>query len=159
MIAVAHDPSLGEGDVAYVDGQLVEGADLATAVYLSLFLDAPAGPDDDVPADASRGGFWFDGFAGDDDVTGSRLWLLRRAKATKDAARRAKEAADEALAWLIRDGLASRVETETEIVELDSRGERAVALSVVLVPPNSRSTRRFGPWLLLQGGEVRDAAS
>ena len=77
-----------------------EGRDLETAVYLSLFLDAPAQPGDDVPPDSTRRGFWADAYSADGDVTGSRLWLLERSKVTAVNVANAKTYAEEALAWM-----------------------------------------------------------
>jgi len=48
------------------------------------------------------------------DRIGSRLWLLARAKLVPETAARAKEYAEEALAWLVADGVAARVEVQAE---------------------------------------------
>ncbi|MGB1763016.1 phage GP46 family protein [Alloalcanivorax xenomutans] len=89
------------------------GTALETGVILSLFLDRAAGPDDNVPASATRRGFWADAFE-DGDVTGSKLWLIRREKITPDVIRDAKTFAEESLAWMLDDGVASRVQVTAE---------------------------------------------
>jgi phage gp46-like protein len=105
----------GDGDVSYDDdGRIVEGHDLKAAVFLSLFLDAPARDGDDIPDHATRRGFWADAFNTDGDITGSRLWLLERSKVTAAALADAKTYADEALAWMVRDGVARAVTTSAE---------------------------------------------
>ncbi len=100
----------GDGDCSYNDdGTIVEDRDLKSNVFCSLFWDAPALPDDDVPDHATRRGFWADAHSPDRDITGSRLWLLSRSKVTAASIVDAKIYADEALAWLIRDGIARSV--------------------------------------------------
>ena len=82
---------------------------LETAVLLSLFTDRRAEADD-VTDDEERQGWWADAL--DDDRIGSRLWLLRRTATRPNVAQRAREYAEEALEWLIEDGVAERVSVE-----------------------------------------------
>lgn len=149
MIAIVHDTGLGEGDVVYEDGLLLENKDLETAVYLSLFIDAPAKPDDDVPTNAMRRGFWADAFADDGDIAGSRLWLLDREKATNANARRAEYFAREALAWMTRDGVASAVNVSAEIVSFDAT-TKGVAIRGEIIGPTG-TAQPFGPWEVFRG--------
>lgn len=90
---------------------------LETAVILSLFSDARALDDDKLPAGQSdRRGWWGDAWAEQQgDRFGSRLWLLRPAKQLQQSLNLARDYAEEALAWLTADGVASRVEVETFI--------------------------------------------
>jgi phage gp46-like protein len=90
-------------------GHLAEAPPLATAVYVSLFTDRRAGDDDKLaPGETDRRGWWGDLL--DDQPIGSRLWLLRRAKHLPETLRLAQDYMREALAWLISDGIAARVE-------------------------------------------------
>ncbi len=87
---------------------------LPRAVIISLFTWGRALPDDDLPGDA-RMGWWGDSFpqvAG--DRIGSRLWLLARAKILNDTPAKAREYAEQALAWLLEDGVASEVIVQAE---------------------------------------------
>lgn len=87
---------------------------LPRAVIISLFTWGRARPDDELPGDV-RMGWWGDTYpAVAGDRIGSRLWLLARAKITRHTPKRAKEYAEEALAWLITDGLASQVIVQAE---------------------------------------------
>lgn len=149
MIAIVHDTVHGEGDVVYEDGVLLEGKDLETAVYLSLFLDAAARPGDDVPAGSLRRGFWADSYADDGDVVGSRLWLLDREKATNANARRAEYFAREALTWMTRDGVASAVNVSAEIVSIDAT-TKGIAIRGEVIGPTG-TAQPFGPWEVLRG--------
>jgi len=91
-------------DVATDDG-------LSTALYVSLFTDALAGPDEAADPTDTRG-WWGDEFG----PIGSRLWQLTRGKATDEALDFAETAARDALAWLVDAGIAAEVDvTATRI--------------------------------------------
>jgi phage gp46-like protein len=102
---------------------------LRALVVASLFSDRRAATDDVLPSDAgdppNRGGWWGDTYSGEaagtesasGDLFGSRLWLLRRARATMENVERAKRYAEEALAWLVEDGIAERVDVTAERIE------------------------------------------
>ncbi len=99
---------------------------LAQLVLLSLLSWRAAGADDPLPA-AERNGWWADALD-DTEPLGSRLWLLARGRASVDSANRAREYAEEALAWMVTDGAC---ETVTVTTELDAAAGR-IALSVVV---------------------------
>lgn len=87
---------------------------LTRAVLISLFTWRRAAPDDAVEDD-ERFGWWGDSFpAVADDRIGSRLWLLRRVKLTRQTQLDAEFYAREALQWLIDDGHCSVVEVLSE---------------------------------------------
>lgn len=100
---------------------------LNTAIIVSLFTDRRAERDDPLPLHQnSRRGWLGDELLGEQpDPWGSALWLVMTGKADDTALERARFAALEALAWLVRDGIASRVEVTTEWV-----GERRDRLAV-----------------------------
>ncbi len=103
---------------------LLQGADLATddgletAVILSLFTDRLAEEDDVIPDGTNdRRGWWADAYPDiPADKIGSRLWLLHREKQLQTVVLRAQEYAQEALAWLVEDGIASAVRVTASIV-------------------------------------------
>jgi len=111
------------GEAVYFDLAL-DGFDLAsdgslrTAVILSLLCDRRAEEDDEIPdGTADRRGWWADAYAErEGDRWGSRLWLLRRAKQVPETVRLAREYAEEALAWMVEDGVATSVSVTAEIV-------------------------------------------
>ncbi len=92
---------------------VLDGYDLATddglrtACLLSLYTDRRAEADDEVENGDKRG--WHA-----HPKRGSRLWLLARAKETPDTLARAKSYTEEALAWLVEDGVARAVTVEAE---------------------------------------------
>ena len=85
---------------------------LVRAVIISLFTWRRAHDDDVLPnAGMSRMGWWGDSFPPvANDRIGSRLWLLARSKLTDSTAQQAQDYAEEALQWLIDDGVAARVD-------------------------------------------------
>lgn len=109
-----------------------DGADLATddglrtAVIVSLFTDRRAEADDAIPDGSDeRRGWWADAWPEvDGDRIGSRLWLLHREKQLARVLVRAREYAEEALRWLIEDGIASAVRVQAEVVRQGLLGLR-----------------------------------
>lgn len=107
------------GDVRLVVGEagadlLLEGGDLAldrglsTAVLVSLFSDGRAPAELDLPpGETSRRGWWGES---EGDRFGSLLWLLDREKVTASTLERLSTYARQALAWMVEDGIAERVE-------------------------------------------------
>lgn len=103
-------------------GDLVAEDSLRTAVILSLFLDRRANDDDILPNDSDdRRGWWADtvapmtdygigGGSASGDHIGSRLWLLSREKQFAGVLERARHYAEEALTWLVEDGVATAVQ-------------------------------------------------
>jgi phage gp46-like protein len=101
-----------------LDGMgLTEDDGIETAVIISLFTDRRANADDIIPDGSKDGrGWWGDGFADvKNDRIGSRLWLLSREKQLRIVLVRAQQYAEEALKWLIDDGVAESVEVLASI--------------------------------------------
>lgn len=104
---------------------------LNTAVIISLFTDRRAGRDDVLPPrQTDRRGWVGDDFMASNndpqvDAWGSHLWLYYSGKASDAVLERARFAAQEALAWMARDGIAQRVEVSAQWV-----GERHDRLAV-----------------------------
>ena len=121
-----------------IDGQTIplgleSTQPLVRAVVISLFTWRRAHADDDLPAE-QRMGWWGDSFPTvPNDRIGSRLWLLSRAKLLPETLARAKEYAEEALAWLIEDGVAARVD-----VEVERQGLTTLALGVRIYQEDGR---------------------
>lgn len=135
---VGADYALGAAGLAEDDG-------LETAVILSLFTDRRANEDDTPPGDPEDRRGWFgDGYADiAGDQIGSRLWLLSREKQTAPVLMRARQYAQESLAWLVEDGIASQVEVEAFVPR-----DQILALSISITRPAKAPVRyRFdGFW-------------
>jgi phage gp46-like protein len=97
----------GDFDLTVEGGDLLGDDGTQTAVTVSLFTDRVAKPDDSLPEyfpgrAGDRRGWWGDllEVAGRVNPIGSRLWLLFREKELPEVVSRAKEYADESLAWI-----------------------------------------------------------
>lgn len=104
-----------ELDLLLVLGDLEHETTLRTAVLLSIFCDARATPDElrRHGGDDARG-YWGDVLAlVEDDEWGSKLWLLLRESQTAETLNRAKRYLEDALAWIIEDGIARTVSVIT----------------------------------------------
>lgn len=105
-------------DIAIERGAVVLDGGLRTAILISLFTDARAPADAELPEQsADRRGWWGDDFPVTEarrGETGSLLWLLARSKITQATVNRAREYARAALAWLLADGIASRLDVQVE---------------------------------------------
>jgi phage gp46-like protein len=129
MIAIAFDTASLSGDLDLGPSGLAQDDTLTTSVLISLFSDRRARADDPLPnnSDGDRRGWLGDALADTEgDRIGSRLWLLKREKQTEETRRRAEEYCREALAWLIDDGLAVRVDVTAEWVAMGILGVEIV---------------------------------
>ena len=102
---------------------------LSRFVVISLFTWQRASQSDEVDND-QRMGWWGDTFAENKgDKIGSKLWLLLRQKVTDETLLRAQEMADDALQWLVEDGICTEISVS---VERDSNDPNRINLSVIL---------------------------
>lgn len=137
--------STGDGagllDMVFENDDLATDEGLRTAVILSLFTDRRANDDDPLPSgDDDKRGWWGDEFQETEgDRIGSRLWLLDRGKLTNTELRRAEQYAREALAWLLEDRVATRVDA----VATASGQQRTLTVDVYR-PTGDRASFRFG---------------
>ena len=121
----------GSGGIQFVDATfistgLASGPDLFTAVYISLFTDRRAESSDVIPdGSTDRRGWWGDG--GQDYLIGSRLWLLSRAKQVPQTLLDAKGYCTEALAWMIADGVAAKIDVACSFI-----GQGAIGILIKL---------------------------
>jgi phage gp46-like protein len=140
-------------DLSLLLGDFATDSGLENAVMLSLFLDARADDDDILPDDETdRRGWWGDQFSEfADDSTGSKLWLLAREKRTLNILPLFESFAEEALQWMVDDGVAETVEVSAALGEID---RHAVTLSIAITRPDG-SVARFSHdlnWERLENG-------
>ncbi|MEO6359898.1 MAG: phage GP46 family protein [Sphingomicrobium sp.] len=142
-LALRWDTELFGADLALDGAALATDDGLKTAVIISLFTDARARDDDPLPDAGEHGGdrrgWWGDAEpAIARDAIGSRLWLLSREKRLPSVVARAREYSEEALAWLVRDGVADRVSVQAEAV-----GEQTLGILVEITRPAGPGRLRF----------------
>ncbi len=141
-------------DLLLANGQLATDAGMRTAILISLFSDARAADDEELPeAGGDRRGWWGDAYARDarpDAGTardayriGSLLWLLSRSKITARVLAQAKQSCDDALAWLVRDGIASAVRVVIEAqVRTGQQTPDMLAIAVEIDRPSGPNRQR-----------------
>jgi phage gp46-like protein len=135
------------GDWLLAPPGLATDRDLETAAILSLFTDASAREDDVIPdlTDDHRG--WWGNWESPEALElGSRLWLLSREKSTEETRRRAEEYAAEALAWLLTDGVAARVDVEAEYREVGPVPPATLVLRIRIVRDDGTVYERRYAW-------------
>ena len=145
-ILVTWNPMLASGDWSIASGGIAasqSGADdLRTAVLVSLFTDrlAPAGyvgPN----GDTDPRGWWGDTY--ETSPIGSRLWMLSRAKKTDSATilAQAKDYCNEALQWLLDDGVVAAVAINTFWLT-----PTALGITVSITKPGGQSFAYAWSW-------------
>lgn len=139
-IKLTWQPRAFRADLSLDGRQLALDDGLESAVIISLFSDRRAEADDDLPQPGGELRGWWGDFAAsvEGDRIGSRLWLLSREKELSAVCVRAKTYAEEALAWLIEDGVASSVLVTSEIV-----GPGVLGLGVDIHRPEGPARLRF----------------
>lgn len=132
-MSFSQDLSVSVDGVAFGTGMMPEDQ-LVRAAIISLFTWRRANADD--VTDGQKMGWWGDMTADvANDRIGSRLWLLAREKLLPATINRAREYAQEALAWMVEDGLASRVDVQAERF-----GQAGIALTATIYRSDGRIT-------------------
>jgi phage gp46-like protein len=135
-IAIAWNEDTNEGDFTLYQGDLDTREWLLTSVIMSIFTDAKAADDDQLPDydSSDRRGWWGD-LASPvvvNDKIGSRLWLLERSKTTTKVLAAAKQYLEECLQWMIEDGIASKIEVEVQRqLQSDNVTERLAMKAII----------------------------
>ena len=132
------------GDWTLAIGDVQTGQDLETACLTSLFTDRLATPDF-TPTDGTtdRRGWWADPY--NDQPLGSNLWQLDRAKKTRDTLGLARRYAQDALQWLIDDGVAASVIVDTRWLG-PPVGSTMLGIAIAITKPDGSMTRFVYGW-------------
>lgn len=111
-LALTYNPTLAVFDLSLAGADLATDDTLASAVLVSLLCDRLA-QQHEVLSGQDQRGWWADAYAtptnGSLHLTGSSLWLLEREKQLQSTVQRCKHYCEEALAWLVEDGLCTSV--------------------------------------------------
>ncbi len=130
-LKLAWNNDLAEADLVLDGPELAIEQGLDTAIVISLFTDARASADDELPGGPGSDprGFWADAVAPvvPGDVTGSKLWLLQRSKRTPDVILKVQAFGAAALQWLVDDGHA-----DTVVCTAQAYGDSGIALGVAV---------------------------
>jgi phage gp46-like protein len=143
-LALAWNQAGGYADWQVGSGDLVNTNTLDTAIIRSLFTDARAPDDLDLP---DPRGFWADTYNG--FLSGSLLWLLARSKISDRQAllRQAEGYCNSALAWLVTAGVAATVTTAASF-----EGPGIMGLVITVTEPTGTTTSQFKYSYLWNGG-------
>ena len=115
----------GYGDTLFIPGDVQCDTGLQTAVYTSLFTNAPA----DGLTD--RGGWWGD-HLDEYGPLGSKLWTLQREKMLTGITETAKQYCIDALKWITDTGLATSFD-----VTVTRSGLYSLEIAVTIHRPNT----------------------
>ena len=99
--------AFGSCDISFDTGSEIESA------VLSSLLSWGRARQDEVSAGETRYGWWADNNI--QYPIGSKIWLLQRAKVLPNLNKRAKQYVQDALQWLIDEGVALQVDVVTSI--------------------------------------------
>lgn len=120
------------GDMVVAGYDLLADDGLETAVILSLGLDRRADASDGIAIDQDPRGWWGDTYADvSGDLIGSKFWLLARSKQLPAVAQQVQDYAEQALQWLIDDGVASSVQCDAVWI-----ADYTLGLTVTINRPN-----------------------
>lgn len=138
-----------------LDGDLALETDggLETAVILSLLTWRRADPEDPVRDAKDLKGWWGDTDGMTDvpgDHFGSKLWICMTMPATQETLELARRYTQEALQWMLVDGVADAVEVELEI-QTNRDGQKVLAGRVGIQRPQSLSLSWFDVWEITLG--------
>lgn len=148
-IAVLKPTSDFSFDIFFTDDGFVTDDSLQTAVTISLFTDRRL-PDSVANLDGSddRRGYWGDLVEADGYQWGSLLWTLYRQVITAPVITSCREYCEQALQWLIDDGIAEAV-----IVTSERAGTYQISIGIEIVKRDTRDTLRYS---YLWSGETKD---
>ena len=126
--------------LAFESNDVVTSKSLLTPVLVSLFTDARATDDDPLPDPlvSDRRGWWGDATNTDKlgDFVGSKLWLLEREKNSNQALLKAKAYIEEALKWMLDEGICKSILVTTESQQVKNSGTIILAFQVKLNKPD-----------------------
>jgi len=138
-IGLTWNQDLQACEIAFADNDVVMSQSLLGAVLISLFTDARAADDDPLPDSQStdRRGWWGDATntAKPGDSVGSRLWLIERERSSDAVVVKAKLYIEEALQWMIDEGVAASIVVEVEKQAIPGSGTLILAYQVKIQKP------------------------
>jgi phage gp46-like protein len=113
------DTELQEGDILFQDGDFEAEPGLQTAVLISLFTDRHAEETDELDDIDDKRGWWGDQIdvIAEGDEIGSRLWLLERQVIRQNTLVKIQQYDEEALQWMIDDGVVADINVIVERME------------------------------------------
>ena len=117
------------------------GSELESAVLISLFTDALADPEDQLPPGQAndRRGWWADSY--ETDPIGSKLWQVFWRQTTQDTLNWARDTVQKALQWMLDDNVASDL-----AIDLQFLGKGRMGMGIVITEPSGQRTAFSYAW-------------
>lgn len=128
-IALGYDSETMEFDIETELRDLLSDNGLRTAVLISLFTDK----DDSLQPELKKT-YWGNTLDDGDLILGSKLWLLKNEKTTTNILSLAKFYCEDALRWMIEDGVAREVLVTTELFD-----SQTLLIGIEIFKPNDQS--------------------
>jgi phage gp46-like protein len=100
------DPNFGLFDISFD-----QDYKLSSSILMSLFTDRRVTYEEMDDGQKSRRGWWHDR---PNRKLGSKLWLLKRKSITPRLLPMIKQSCEEALAWLVEDGIAAKITVDVQ---------------------------------------------
>jgi phage gp46-like protein len=153
-IKIRYDSDTMEGDINFLLGDLERENGLESAVLISLFTDRRARDDDPLDDIDDKRGWWGDLTVTefDNDEIGSKLWLLDRSKTTQENLNLARDYITKALQWMIDDGVAVKIDVETERQGTPPNDRLAFKVIIYKKDETNETFKYDGLWTAQFGG-------
>lgn len=148
MIVLRYDNYTQLADLVRGSGNLLDEELLETAVVISLFTRRRADDSDVLPdPNGHREGWWADKYPFmEGDKYGSKLWLLSRSGLSQATLNQAKAYCEEALQWMIDDGIADEIAV---IVDRSVMNREMLSVQVSIYKPEQPAAKWAGVWDVL----------
>ena len=130
-------------DLQIAGGDLVPDNGLGTAVIISILTDVRELDLEELPlGETDPRGWWADSTLDEPgDRTGSKLWNLKGKNWVVDKIK-AEELASQALAWIVKDGIAEKV-----TVEAVTTGNQGLDLALLIKIIRQEKVENFKFWI------------
>lgn len=140
-------------DISLKGRDLAQDEGLKNAILISLFTDARANSDDKLPTQTNDlRGWWGDAFASEINGVarpiGSKLWLLKRSKITSETILKVQDYGNEALKWLVSDGIAKAVNCQAI-----RQGQSQINIEIQITRPDGKIIKFERLWDSVNGLE------
>lgn len=149
-IAIVVDSETGARDITIgSNGDLLQSDGFDTSIDNSILVNRRASSEE-VPQAQERRGWIGDLFPRREGFkVGSKIWLFEQRRRTQDVINAIRDAAQEALQWMIDEGQVERIEVTAEAV-----GSSGVRLQIQIFVGNNRIKRYFTLWTDTKNREI-----
>lgn len=147
-IGIFYDAEKQEYDIRVDNSDIVKDYGMRTAVYISLFCNSRAGEDGTISNPDAREGWWGDLLNQSETIQGigSNLWQLKRSTTAKQNVELAEQYCQEALQWMIDDGIAADIAVTAEQLGTVINPVMSVTIEIFYSDGNSEAIEFADLW-------------